>query len=110
MNNQKPIGHTSSHKQLKTNTLNVFGTQIAKYYNVSTNQRNTNRNKTLIILLGIILAFLLTLNAKSFYKVSGVVPFDDGKTSTFGFFETKTQNSNGNLLNFFTEKFSSLSK
>ena len=39
-----------------------------------TKRSNTNRNRTLLILLGIILACLLTLNARSFYAAEALTP------------------------------------
>ena len=49
---------------------------------MATNQRNISLNRTLLILLGVLLAFLLTINAKPFYSADLLTtPGDENNTT-----------------------------
>ena len=49
-----------------------FGILIVINHNMPTNRSKISTNKTLLILLGILLACLLTLNARSFYSADSL--------------------------------------
>lgn len=54
--------------------MTCHGTNFAIYYNVPTNRTNNKRNQTLLILIGILLACILTLNASAFYSAENFQP------------------------------------
>lgn len=70
----------------------------------------TNRNRTLLIILGILLAFLLTLNASSFYSAE-IIPSkeielkpSESPTKLHG----KASAKGLHFIKIFAEKFTSL--
>ncbi len=75
---------------------------------MATNRTNIRFNRTLLILLGILLACLLTLNAKSLYSAD--LLSDPTNTSTVDKTSPKTFFDKIEAINFksFTKKISSL--
>ncbi len=86
----------------------IFGTAFANYEVMATNRTNIKLNRTLLILLGILLACLLTLNAKSLYSAD--LLSDPTNISTADKTSPKTFLDKIESINFldFTKKISSL--
>ncbi|MEP5614026.1 MAG: hypothetical protein ABJP45_17370 [Cyclobacteriaceae bacterium] len=84
--------------------------RVCHQHSVSVNKTPISRTRTLLIILGIVLAFILTLNASSLFT-AGVIP---SKQETPGQVESpsdlngKVEKAGVSFVHFLAEKFTTL--
>ncbi|MEP1095073.1 MAG: hypothetical protein ABJG78_08185 [Cyclobacteriaceae bacterium] len=77
---------------------------------MSVNKTPISRTRTLLIILGIVLAFILTLNASSLFT-AGFVPVENetpGQVKSHGDLNGKIEKAGVGFVHFLAEKFTTL--